>query len=96
MQQPRKPSPLEETTTQFINMTQINFESVRKNWEIMSKNREVSIKNLETKIGKLSRQLSLQSGGGFNGSTLTKPKSESYKDIELRNRVVPNKDMESG
>lgn len=56
MQQPRKPSPLEETMAPFIKMTQRNFETMSKNQVAMSNNHEASIENLEMQIGQLSSQ----------------------------------------
>lgn len=62
-------------------MTQSNLDS-------MSKNCETSIKNMEMQIGQLSRQLTSQTSGGFNGSTLDNHKNESCIAFELRAGVV--------
>jgi hypothetical protein len=50
-------SPLEDTLTQFIKMTQINFETMRINQEASNENHKASIKNLEVQIGQLSKQI---------------------------------------
>jgi hypothetical protein len=46
-------SPLEDTLTQFIKMTQSNFETMRINQEASNENHKASIKNLEVQIGQL-------------------------------------------
>jgi hypothetical protein len=89
-QQPRKPSPLEETLNKFMQMTQTNFEGMKASQELAQKNNEASIKNLETQIGQLSRQVATTQNGGFGGNTVDNPKNESCKAIGLRSRVVPS------
>ncbi|PNY05190.1 hypothetical protein L195_g001633 [Trifolium pratense] len=88
---PRPPSRMEETLTQFMQMTQGNFEAMKKSQEVSNKNHEASIKNLEVQMGQLSRQFSsLQNNGGFGGNTHDNPKNESCKAINLRSREVPD------
>ncbi|KAK2436917.1 hypothetical protein QL285_021877 [Trifolium repens] len=87
-QQPRKPSPLEETLNKFIQMTQTNFEGMKASQELAQKNNEASIKNLETQIGQLSRQVAATQNGGFGGNTVDNPKNESCNAIGSRSRVV--------
>ncbi|MCI37747.1 hypothetical protein A2U01_0058973, partial [Trifolium medium] len=82
---------MEETLTQFIQMTQDNFEAMKKSQEVSNKNHEASIKNLEIQMGQLSRQFSnLQNSGGFGGNTQDNPKNENCKAINLRSREVPD------
>ncbi|MCH92290.1 hypothetical protein A2U01_0013227, partial [Trifolium medium] len=89
--QPRPPSRMEETLTQFMQMTQGNFEAMKTSQETSNKNHEASIKNLEVQMGQLSRQFSsLQNSGGFGGNTKDNPKNETCKAITLRNREVPD------
>jgi hypothetical protein len=95
--QQRKPSQLEDTLTQFIKVTQGNFEAMKvsqdqmkANQDIANKNLEASIKNLETQMGQLSRQFAATQNNGFEGSTKDNPGHESCKAINLRNRVVPS------
>ncbi|MCI21221.1 hypothetical protein A2U01_0042387, partial [Trifolium medium] len=95
--QPRKPSHLEDTLTQFIKVTQGNFEAMKirqdqmkDNQDIANKNHEASIKNLETQIEQLSRQFAANQNNGFEGSTKDNPRNENCKAINLRSRVVPS------
>jgi len=69
-QQQRKPSDLEETRINFMNMTQGNFEEIKKSQESERKNNEASRKMLETQIGQMAKQLAEQSKGGFLGNTM--------------------------
>ncbi|KAK2359227.1 hypothetical protein QL285_084620 [Trifolium repens] len=82
-------SPLEDTLTQFIKMTQSNFETMRINQETSNENHKASIKNLEVQIGQLSKQMTSSSSGGFVGNTCENPRNESCNAIGLRSRVVP-------
>ncbi|KAK2431143.1 hypothetical protein QL285_029409 [Trifolium repens] len=87
--QQSRTSPLEDTLTQFIKMTQSNFETMRINQETSNENHKASIKNLEVQIGQLSKQMASSSSGGFEGNTCENPRKESCNAIELRSRVVP-------
>jgi hypothetical protein len=87
--QQSRASPLEDTLTQFIKMTQSNFETMRINQETSNENHKASIKNLEVQIGQLSKQMASSSSGGFEGNTCENPRKESCNAIELRSRVVP-------
>ncbi|KAK2441832.1 hypothetical protein QL285_013078 [Trifolium repens] len=87
--QQSRASPLEDTLTQFIKMTQSNFETMRINQETSNENHKASIKNLEVQIGQLSKQMASSSNGGFVGNTCENPKKESCNVIELRSRVLP-------
>ncbi|KAK2354353.1 hypothetical protein QL285_091885 [Trifolium repens] len=87
--QQSRASPLEDTLTQFIKMTQSNFETMRINQETSNENHKASIKNLEVQIGQLSKQMASSSSGGFVGNTCENPRKESCNAIELRSRVVP-------
>ncbi|XP_045831120.1 uncharacterized protein LOC123922450 [Trifolium pratense] len=98
--QQRRPSQLEDTLTQFIKVTQGNFEAMKvsqdqmkTNQDIANKNHEASIKNLETQVGQLSRQFAATQNNGFEGSTKDNPRNESCKAINLRNRVVPSPEI---
>ncbi|XP_058746302.1 uncharacterized protein LOC131619196 [Vicia villosa] len=75
-----KPSKMEETLTQFM---QVSMENQKSN--------EESIKNFKTQVGQLAKQLAeKQPGASFSGNTLTYPK-EHCKEIITRNgRVVEN------
>ncbi|MCI27528.1 hypothetical protein A2U01_0048727, partial [Trifolium medium] len=80
---------MEETLTQFMKMTQGNFEAMKISQETSNKNHEASIKNLEVQMGQLSRQFSnLQNSGGFGGNTQDNPRNESCNAINLRSREV--------
>ncbi|KAK2354220.1 hypothetical protein QL285_091766 [Trifolium repens] len=87
--QQSRASPLEDTLTQFIKMTQSNFETMRINQETSNENHKASIKNLEVQIGQLSKQMASSSSGGFVGNTCENPKKESCNVVELRSRVLP-------
>ncbi|KAK2361486.1 hypothetical protein QL285_086628 [Trifolium repens] len=87
--QQSRASPLEDTLTQFIKMTQSNFETMRINQETSNENHKASIKNLEVQIGQLSKQMASSSSGGLVGNTCENPRKESCNAIELRSRVVP-------
>ncbi|KAK2369518.1 hypothetical protein QL285_082647 [Trifolium repens] len=87
--QQSRASPLEDTLTQFIKMTQSNFETLRINQETSNENHKASIKNLEVQIGQLSKQMTSSSSGGLVGNTCENPRKESCNAIELRSRVVP-------
>ncbi|MCH87593.1 hypothetical protein A2U01_0008466, partial [Trifolium medium] len=88
--QQRPPSRMEETLSNFIQMTQNNFEAMKSSQEVSNKNHEASIKNLEVQMGQLSRQFSnLQNNGGFGGNTRDNPKNKSCNGITLRSRVIP-------
>ncbi|XP_045831666.1 uncharacterized protein LOC123923068 [Trifolium pratense] len=89
--QQKPPSRLEETLSNFAQMTQSNFEAMKASQEISNKNHEASIKNLEVQMGQLSRQFSnLQNQGGFSGNTRDNPKNETCNGITLRSRVLPD------
>ncbi|XP_045802421.1 uncharacterized protein LOC123896006 [Trifolium pratense] len=99
--QQRKPSQLEDTLSQFIKVTQGNFEAMKisqdqmkANQDIANKNHEASIKNLENQMGQLSRQFSATQNNGFEGSTKDNPRNETCKAINLRSRVVPSPEVE--
>ncbi|GAU10453.1 hypothetical protein TSUD_419230, partial [Trifolium subterraneum] len=98
--QPRQQSPLEDALTQFIKVTQGNFEEIKisqnqmkANQDVANKNHEASIKTLETQIGQLSRQLSATQNKGFEGSTIDNPRNESCMAINLRSREVPSPEV---
>ncbi|GAU10626.1 hypothetical protein TSUD_421080, partial [Trifolium subterraneum] len=98
--QPRQQSPLEDALTQFIKVTQGNFEEIKisqnqmkANQDVSNKNHEASIKTLETQIGQLSRQLAATQNKGFEGSTKDNPRNESCMAINLRSREVPSPEV---
>ncbi|GAU38093.1 hypothetical protein TSUD_318870 [Trifolium subterraneum] len=98
--QPRQQSPLEDALTQFIKVTQGNFEEMKisqnqmkANQDVANKNHEASIKTLETQIGHLSRQLAATQNKGFEGSTKDNPRNESCMAINLRSREVPSPEV---
>ncbi|GAU21459.1 hypothetical protein TSUD_32900 [Trifolium subterraneum] len=98
--QPRQQSPLEDALTQFIKVTQGNFEEMKisqnqmkVNQDVANKNHEASIKTLETQIGQLSRQFSATQNKGFEGSTKDNPRNESCMAINLRSREVPSPEV---
>ncbi|PNY16023.1 hypothetical protein L195_g012732, partial [Trifolium pratense] len=89
--QQRPPSRLEETLSNFIQMTQSNFEAMKTSQEVSNKNHEASIKNLEVQMGQLSRQFSnLQNNGGFGGNSRDNPRNETCNGVTLRSRVLPD------
>ncbi|MCH91038.1 hypothetical protein A2U01_0011962, partial [Trifolium medium] len=91
--QQRPPSRLEETLSNFIQMTQGNFEAMKTSQEVSNKNHEASIKNLEVQMGQLSRQFSsLQNSGGFGGNTRDNPRNETCKGIKLWSRELPDEE----
>ena len=51
---------LEETLTQFIKMTQLNFEKINRHQETMRSDMETSFENLEMQLGQVSSQLALK------------------------------------
>ncbi|XP_050875687.1 uncharacterized protein LOC127079332 [Lathyrus oleraceus] len=67
-------SQLEETLTQFINKTQLNFEKINRHKETVCRNMETSFENLEIQLA-----LKLSSSGEFDGKVLDSPK---YREIE--------------
>jgi hypothetical protein len=87
--QQNRVSPLEDTLTQFIKLTQCNFEAMRVNQEASNENHKASIRNLEVQIGQLAKQMASSSSGGFVGNTCDNPKKESCNVIALRSRVLP-------
>jgi hypothetical protein len=98
--QQRSSSALEDTLSQFIKVTQGNFESMKisqdqreKNQDLANKNHEASIRNLETQIGQLSRQFSAAQNNGFEGSTKNNPRNETCNAINLRSGVVPSSEV---
>ncbi|GAU40179.1 hypothetical protein TSUD_374870 [Trifolium subterraneum] len=91
---PRRPSPMEETLTKFIQVTQENIGELNASQQTMQKHNDSSIKNLETQMGQLSRQFSeILSQGSFGGNTKDNPRNESCKAITLRNREVPSPEV---
>ncbi|XP_045809752.1 uncharacterized protein LOC123904106 [Trifolium pratense] len=97
--QQRRPSQLEDTLTQFIKVTQGNFEAMKvsqdqmkANQDIANKNHEASIKNLETQVGQLSRQFAATQNNGFESSTKDNPRNESCKLVEKRGKGVEKKE----
>lgn len=78
---------VEETLTQFIKITQINFGKINKQKETLQRDMEASFENLAMQLGLVSSQLTLKlsSSGELNGKILDSPEIRKLKENSNKN-----------
>lgn len=67
--------------TQFINMTQLNFDKINKHQETVQSNMEICFENLEMQLGQISNQLALKlrTDGYFYENILDIPRDADFE-----------------